>query len=89
MMEPAQDWTAKNVTDGPNGTRYRRILIQGQMRTYLIVVFHVRQKYVTKMSFAQDDDMIDAFPADRTDEPFSISVLPWGAWRCRSIADTH
>ena len=29
MMEPTQDWTAKNVTDGPNGTRYRSIFIQG------------------------------------------------------------
>ena len=27
VMQPAQDRTAKNVTDGPNGTRYRRILI--------------------------------------------------------------
>jgi hypothetical protein len=35
------------------------------MRAYLVIVFHVRQQHVTKMSFAQDDDMIDAFPADR------------------------
>ena len=27
MMQPAQDGTAKNVTDGPNGTRYWRVLI--------------------------------------------------------------
>ena len=32
------------------------------MRAYLIVVFHVRQQHVTKMSFTQDDDMIDAIP---------------------------
>src|SRR6266700_8041597 len=55
----------------------------------LIVVFHVRQQHVTKMSFAYYDDMIDAFPADRTDEPFSISVLPWGARRRRPIANAH
>ena len=67
MMEPAQDWTAENVTDGPNGTWHRRILIQGQMGAHLIVVIHVRQQNVAKMPFAQDDDMIDAFPADRTD----------------------
>jgi hypothetical protein len=35
-MQPAQDRTAKNVTDGLNGARYRRILIQGQMCAYLI-----------------------------------------------------
>jgi hypothetical protein len=49
--------------------RYRRILIQGQMRAYLIVVVHVRQQDVSKVPFAQNDDMIDAFPSDRTDEP--------------------
>ena len=81
MMQPAQDRTAKNVTDGPNGTWYGRILLEGQMRAYLVVVFHVRQQHMTKMSFAQDDDMIDAFSADRTDQPFSISVLPRGARR--------
>ena len=27
VMQPAQDRTAKNVTDGSNGARYRRILI--------------------------------------------------------------
>src|SRR3979411_2048687 len=30
-----------------------------------------------------------AFPADRTDQPFSISILPRGAWRRRSIADAY
>jgi hypothetical protein len=64
MMEPAQDWTAENVTDGPNGTRYRRIFVQGQVREYLIVVFHVRQQDVMKMSLSQDDEMIDAFASD-------------------------
>jgi len=39
------------------------------------------------MSFADYDDMIDAFPADRTDQPFGISVLPWGARRRRPIAN--
>jgi hypothetical protein len=39
------------------------------------------------MSFAQTDDMIDAFPAGRTDQPFSISVFPWGARRRWSRPD--
>jgi hypothetical protein len=44
---------------------------------------------VTKVSFAQDDDMNDAFPADRTDQPFSMSILPRGARRRWSITNTH
>ena len=27
MMRPTQDRTAKNVTDGPYGTRYGRVLL--------------------------------------------------------------
>src|SRR5260370_29293098 len=33
--------------------------------------------------------MIDTFPPDRTDQSFSVSVLPWGARRRRSIANAH
>ena len=29
------------------------------------------------MSLAEDDDMIKAFPPDRADQPFSMSVPPW------------
>src|SRR6478609_5943015 len=54
-----------------------------------IVVVHVRQQRVAKMAFADYDDMIDAFPADRTDQPFSISVLPWRARRRRPITNAH
>src|ERR1700688_2511103 len=59
------------------------------MRTYLIVVLHVRQQDVTKMSFAQHDNMIDTFPSDRTDQSFGVSVLPRGTRRCRSVANAH
>jgi hypothetical protein len=28
------------------------------------------------MPFAKDHDVIEAFPPDRADEPFTVSVLP-------------
>ena len=58
------------------------------MRTYLIVVFHVTEQQVTEVALAEHN-MVKAFPADRTDQPFSVSVLPWGARRRRSIANAH
>src|SRR5216683_6564504 len=33
--------------------------------------------------------MIDTFPSDRTDQSFSICVLPRGTRRCRSFANAH
>ena len=41
-----------------------------------VVVGHVRQQRVAQMAFAKYDDMINAFPADRPDQPFSVRILP-------------
>src|SRR5258705_7360701 len=59
------------------------------MRAGPIVIFHVTEQQVTEVSLAEYNDVVKAFPADRTDQPFSISVLPWGARRRRSIADAY
>src|SRR5665213_1927830 len=44
---------------------------------------------MAKVPFAKHDDMVDAFPTDRADEPFDIGVLPGRARRCRSISDAE
>jgi hypothetical protein len=31
---------------------------------------------MAQMAFAEHDDMIEAFPADRADQPFCVCVLP-------------
>jgi hypothetical protein len=41
------------------------------------------------VALAEYNDVVKAFPADRTDQPFSISILPGGARRRRSIADSY
>ena len=42
------------------------------------VIIHVRQQDVTEVSLAEHNNVVKAFPADRTDQPFSISILPKG-----------
>jgi hypothetical protein len=59
------------------------------MRAYLIIIFQVRQQYVTEVPLSEHNKVVKAFPSDRTDQPFGISVLPWGTWRRRSIANTY
>ena len=59
------------------------------MRTDLVVVGHVRQQDLTEMPLAEYNNMIKALPSDRTDEALGKSVLPWRAWRRRSIANAH
>src|SRR6266853_430450 len=46
------------------------------MRTDLVVVFHVRQQYVTEMPLAEHNNMVKALPSDRTDESLSKSPVP-------------
>jgi hypothetical protein len=38
---------------------------------------HVRQQQVAEVALAEHDNVVEAFPSDRTDQPFGISVLPW------------
>ena len=77
MMQPAQDRAAKNVTNGPNGTWYRRILVQRYVRSSFIVIVCVRLKHLAKMPIAKYYNMIKAVASDRADEPFAIAILPW------------
>ena len=63
--------------------------ITGQVRARLVVVGLVRQKQMAKVPFAKHDDMVDAFPTDRADEPFDVGVLPRRARRGRAISDAE
>src|SRR5467141_2383794 len=89
VVQPAQDRAAKNGPGQFDGARDRRILLQRQMRPYLVVIFHVRQQYMTEVSLAEHNNVVKALPSDRTDQPFGISVLPWGARRCRPVTNAH
>src|SRR6202035_4554543 len=59
------------------------------MRAGLIVIFHVTEQQVTEVALAEYNNVVKAFPPDRTDQPFSISILPRGARRRRSIANAY
>src|SRR5580704_3013884 len=59
------------------------------MRAGPIVIFHVRQQQVTVVALAEHNNVVKAVPSVRTDQPFSISILPRGTRRCWSVANTH
>ena len=59
------------------------------MRAGPIVIFHVTEQQVTEVALAECNNVVKAFPSDRTDQPFSISILPRGARRRGSIADAY
>ena len=59
------------------------------MRACAVVILHIREEYLAQVSLTEYDDMIKAFPSDRTDQPFSMSILPWRSRRRWSITYAH
>src|SRR5260370_6370167 len=59
------------------------------MRAGPIVIFHVTAQQVSEVALAEYNNVVKAFPSDRTDQPFGISVLPRGARRRRSVANAY
>jgi hypothetical protein len=44
---------------------------------------------VAEVALAEHDNVVEAFPSDRTDQPFGMSVSPWGTRRGRLITNAH
>src|SRR6266481_2320450 len=59
------------------------------MRSHLVIVFQVRQQHMSEVPLSEHNNVVKAFPSDRTDQPFGTSILPRGAWRCRPVANAH
>src|SRR5882672_2974399 len=77
------------TTDSLNRARNGRILVQGQVRPRLIIVASVRFQNPAQMCLAQDNDVVDTFTPDRSDQPFDKAILP-GRGRCnRLVPDAH
>src|SRR6266851_7266970 len=54
------------------------------MRAYLIIIFQIRQQHMSEVPLSEHNNVVKAFPSDRTDQPFGISILPRGAWRANA-----
>src|SRR5947209_13944935 len=73
-------WTARGIGAS---------LFSDKVCARLVEVFHVRQQHVPKVPLPKHDDMVNAFPPDRTDQSFGIGILPRRSRRSRSISDAH
>jgi len=54
-----------------------------------VLIVHVRMKQVAQTSLAEHHDMIKTFAPDRTDQPFSMSILPWRSRRRWPVTYAH
>ena len=76
MMQPAEDRLSNELAEPLDRPMARRILVQGQMRSQFVVIAGIGRKDPAQVGLAEDDDVIEAFPADRADQSLRMSVLP-------------
>jgi len=74
-MQSTKDRAADYATNRFDRARDRRILVQGKVRARLIVVIEIRSQQMTEVPFAKDNDVINALPSDRPDQPLRMSVI--------------
>jgi hypothetical protein len=73
MMKPAEDGPSGELAAPLDRSMARRILVQGQACSAFVVIASVGRKNLAQMGFAEDDDVIEAFAADR----ISLSACPF------------
>jgi hypothetical protein len=89
MVQAAEDWLSSELAEALDRPIARRIFGQGQMRSQFVVVDGVGRKDSPQVRLAEDDNVIETFPANRADQPFRMPVLPGRSRRDRVIADAH
>ena len=59
------------------------------MRARPVVVPEVGSETTTKVSFVQNDHVVEKFTADRADHAFGEGFLPGRAWRGENLGEAH
>ena len=67
----------------------RRSLIERLVNPILVIITHVASEQSLQVLLVEHDDVIETLPADGTDDPFDVRILP-GALGCvDDLSDSH
>jgi hypothetical protein len=88
-VQAADLWEGNNVTCRGRlyRPRLRAILAEREMCTASVVVVEVRRQHTAQVTLIEDEDVIEAFAADRADDAFDIGVLPRRSRRGDDLLD--
>ena len=75
MVKSAKDRPSGKLAVQLDRPRSWRILVQRQMRSKFVVIAGVGRKDPVQMGLAEDDDVIEAFPANRADQSLRMPIL--------------
>src|SRR5882757_9258445 len=59
------------------------------MCSNVVVIASIGSQDSSQMHLAQDNDVVQTFPPDRSDQPFGKAILPRRGWRGRPVPDPH
>ena len=65
------------------------VFVQLQVSPDSVVIRDVSFEDAAEVSLAEHDHVVETLASDRADQPFHVSVLPWGSRRRRPITDAH
>src|ERR1700751_3123683 len=78
-----------NLSDPLDQAPSERVLAKRNMGPHLVIVGGVSHKNSSKVVCVERDQMIRALAPDRSDQAFSMSILPGRAVRGRVLPDSH
>ena len=88
-MQSSQHWKRDHTSSPLNGSAARGVLVQREMGPEFVVVDRIRAEHLAQVRFAEHDEVIQSFPANRADQPLDMSILPRGTEGGGTIANAH
>jgi len=78
MMQTADLREGNNVARGGKlyATRPWAVLVEREMRSGVMMILKIARQYAAQVTLVEDDNVIQAFTADRTDETLGVGILP-------------
>jgi len=67
----------------------RRILPERKVASRTVVIIKIRNQMAPERNLIQDDDVVEAFSADRADQPFNVRALPRRSESGENLADVQ
>ncbi len=70
-----------------DGTWLGRVLFEREMRSGSVIVVQIASQDPPQVTLAENDDVVQAFPTDRADDPLDVRILPGRARRDENLLD--
>src|SRR6266849_4743476 len=91
MVETAHLREGDNIACGRKlyATRPCAVLVEREMRSGVMMILKIARQDAAQVTLVEDDNVIQTFAADRTNETLDVRVLPGGPRSSDDLLDAH